>query len=136
MDAGVIETAIAAAVVATGIETSARPVAVSATIAETAVAIETVIVDKGDPSKTASPPPRTSGAENVRTTDSVADVTRVAEKKVAETSRVAMTVVVVIAKSAVRVRPNAPQPRPPLLKTPTYPSRTRHRPRLKQAATP
>jgi hypothetical protein len=139
--AGVIETAIAADAVATEIETSAKPVAVSVTTAGTVVAIETVIVDPVDRSRTPSlPRPRTSGVANVRMTASVADVRTVAEtsrvaKTVVAKTVVAMRVVVVIARSAARARPNAPQRRLPPRKTPRYPSRARRRPLLKQAAT-
>ena len=137
MGAGVIETAIAADAVATEIETSAKPVAVSVTTAGTAVAIETVIVDPVDRSKTPSlPRPRTSGVANARMTASVADVRTVAETSRVAKTVVAMRVVVVIARSAARARPNALQRRPPPRKTPRYPSRARRRPLLKQAATP
>jgi hypothetical protein len=134
--AGVIETAIAADAVATEIETSAKPVAVSVTTAGTVVAIETVIVDPVDRSRTPSlPRPRTSGVANVRMTASVADVRTVAETSRVAKTVVAMRVVVVIARSAARARPNAPQRRLPPRKTPRYPSRARRRPLLKQAAT-
>jgi hypothetical protein len=134
--AGVIETAIAADAVATEIETSAKPVAVSVTTAGTVVAIETVIVDPVDRSRTPSlPRPRTSGVANARMTASVADVRTVAETSRVAKTVVAMRVVVVIARSAARARPNAPQRRLPPRKTPRYPSRARRRPLLKQAAT-
>jgi len=112
----VIETAIEAVVVATEIETSAKPVA------EIAVAIETVIGDnKGDRSRTRNPLHRTSAATNVRTTLNVADVKTVAATSRVARTVVAMRVVVVIARSAVHAPPNAPlQPHP--LKTP-YPIR-------------
>lgn len=136
MGAGVIETAIAADAVATEIETSAKPVAVSVTTAGTVVAIETVIVDPVDRSRTPSlPRPRTSGVANARMTASVADVRTVAETSRVAKTVVAMRVVVVIARSAARARPNAPQRRLPPRKTPRYPSRARRRPLLKQAAT-
>lgn len=109
VDADVIETAIAAVVVATEIATNATPVA------EIAVAIETVIGDnKVDRSKMPNLLLRTSVVTSVRTRVNVADV-----RTVAATSRVAKTVVarmdaVVIAQSAVRAMPNAPPHRHPL----------------------